>query len=141
MSVRLYVLGCLSVLLIACAVTPPFSEDMLHNADRSMTPEQAAKKNATDVEVMWGGVIVKATNTPDYTDFEVLYYPLDASQRPDEHQKAESRFLVRYPGYLETIVYAPGREVTVLGKLQGVEEGDLCCGRVKSREQIRSITK
>jgi len=123
MSVRLYILGCLSALLIACAVTPPFSEDMLHNVDRSVSPAQAAADNVKDLEVMWGGVIVKASNTPDYTDFEVLYYPLDASQRPDEQQKAQSRFIVRYAGYLETMVYAPGREVTVLGKLQGVEAG------------------
>jgi outer membrane lipoprotein len=113
------------VLLSGCATTPPFSADMLHDVNRSLLPEQAVKENAKDVEVMWGGVIVNATNTPDHTDFAVLFYPLDRSQRPDSEQPARSRFIARYPGYLETMVYAPGREITVLGKLQGVEEGKI----------------
>jgi outer membrane lipoprotein len=125
MSVRLYVIACVLLLLSGCAVTPPFSDDLLHNVNRSLQPEQALKENAQDVEVMWGGVIVNATNTPEHTDFAVLFYPLDSSQRPDRREQAKSRFIVRYSGYLETMVYAPGREITVLGKLQGVEEGKI----------------
>ena len=123
MLVRPIAIAGMLVLLNACAVTPPFSDDLLHDVNRSMQPEQAVKDNAQDVQVMWGGVIVKATNTADHTDFAVLFYPLDSSQRPDRQQPAKSRFIVRYHGYLETMVYAPGREITVLGKLQGVEEG------------------
>ena len=123
MPVRSYVIACVLLLLSGCAVTPPFSDDLLHNVNRSLLPEQALKENAQDVDVMWGGVIVNATNTPEHTDFAVLFYPLDSSQRPDRREQAKSRFIVRYPGYLETMVYAPGREIAVLGKLQGVEEG------------------
>jgi outer membrane lipoprotein len=125
MLVRPIAIAGMLVLLNACAVTPPFSDDLLHDVNRSMQPEQAVKDNAQDVQVMWGGVIVKATNTADHTDFAVLFYPLDSSQRPDRQQPAKSRFIVRYHGYLETMVYAPGREITVLGKLQGVEEGKI----------------
>ena len=125
MTVRPCLLACMMVLLSACAATPPFAEDMLHSVNRSLQPEQAVKENAQGVEVMWGGVIVNATNTPDHTDFSVLFYPLDTSQRPDTDKSAKSRFIVRYPGYLETMVYAPGREVTVLGKLEGTEEGKI----------------
>jgi outer membrane lipoprotein len=125
MLVRPFVIAAMLVLLSACAVTPPFSDDLLHSVNRSLQPEQAVKDNVKDVQVMWGGVIVKATNTADHTDFAVLFYPLDSSQRPDRQQPAKSRFIVRYRGYLETMVYAPGREITVLGKLQGVEEGKI----------------
>ena len=125
MFLRSCVIACMMALLSACAVTPPFSQDLLHNVNRSLSPQQAVKEDVKDAQVMWGGVIVKATNTPDHTDFAVLYYPLDASQRPDRDQSAQSRFIVRYSGYLETMVYAPGREITVLGKLQGVEEGKI----------------
>ena len=113
------------VLLNACAVTPPFSEDLLHNVNKTLLPEQAIKEHEQNVAVLWGGVIINATNTPDHTDFSVLFYPLDDSQRPDRNQPAKGRFIVRYPGYLETMVYAPGREITVLGNLQGVEEGKI----------------
>lgn len=125
MPARPYVVACVMVLLSACAAVPPFSEDLLRGVNRSLLPEQAVKESAQDAEVMWGGVIVNATNTPDHTDFAVLFYPLDSSQRPDRGQAAKSRFIVRYPGYLETMVYAPGREITVLGKLQGIEEGKI----------------
>ena len=123
MSIRHYIFAFMLAALSACAVTPPYPEDMLRAVDRAMTPEQAVKETARDVQVMWGGVIIKAANTSDHTDFTVLFYPLDQSQRPDLDQKPRSRFLVRYPAYLETMVYAPGREVTILGSLQGIEEG------------------
>jgi outer membrane lipoprotein len=125
MLTRPFLIAGMMMLLSACAVTPPFSDDLLHSVNRSMQPEQAVKDKAQDVQVMWGGVIIKATNTADHTDFAVLFYPLDSSQRPDREQPAKSRFIVRYRGYLETMVYAPGREITVLGKLQGVEEGKI----------------
>ena len=111
------------VALSACATTPPFSEETLHAVNRDLTPEQAVKEDARDVQVLWGGVIIKAANTADHTDLTVLYYPLDNSQRPDLDGKPQNRFLVRFPGYLEIVVYSPGREVTILGSLQGVEEG------------------
>jgi outer membrane lipoprotein len=123
MRIRHYIVAFMLVALSACATTPPYPEEALHAVDRTMTPEQAVQETARDVQVLWGGVIIKAANTADHTDFTVLFYPLDKSQRPDMDQKPRSRFIVRYPGYLETMVYAPGREVTILGSLQGVEEG------------------
>ena len=123
MPILPYIIAVMVLLLNACAITPPFSQDLLSGVNISLQPEQAAKEDVLDEAVMWGGVIVNATNSPDHTDFAVLFYPLDRSQRPDRGQPAKNRFIVRYPGYLETMVYAPGREITVLGKLQGVEEG------------------
>lgn len=125
MLIRPYVIACMMMLLSACAAAPPFSADLLYGVNRSLLPEQAVKENVRDAEVMWGGVIVNAVNSSDHTDFSVLFYPLDRAQRPDRGQTAGSRFIVRYPGYLETMVYAPGREITALGKLQGVEEGKI----------------
>jgi len=123
MRIRHYITAFMVVALSACATAPPYSEEMLRSVNFTVTPEQAVQENTRDVQVMWGGIIIKAANTSDHTDFTVLFYPLDASQRPDLNQKPRSRFLVRYPGYLETMVYAPGRDVTILGSLQGVEDG------------------
>ena len=123
MRIRHYIVVFMVAALSACTTTPPYSEEMLRAVNLTMTPEQAVQEKARDVRVMWGGVIIKAANTSDHTDFTVLFYPLDNAQRPDLNQKPRSRFLVRYPGYLETMVYAPGREVTILGALQGSEEG------------------
>jgi len=113
----------IAALLGACAVVPPFPQEALLNVDRTMTPELAARDAARDVQVLWGGVIIGSINLPDHTDFNVLFYPLDKSQRPDLDKPPQNRYIVRYTSYLETMVYAPGREITVLGSLQGVEDG------------------
>ena len=125
MAILPYLIVFILALLSGCAVTPPFTDDMIKGVNGSLLPEQVVKENIHDVEVMWGGVIVHATNTSDHTDFAVLFYPLDSSQRPDRDKPPKSRFIVRYPGYLETMVYAPGREITVLGKIDGIENGKI----------------
>jgi len=75
--------------------------------------------------VLWGGVIIGAENLSDHTDLNVLFFPLDKSQRPDMDKPPHNRFIARYKGYLESMVYAPGREVTILGSVQGIEDGKI----------------
>ena len=113
----------LASVLGACAVTPPFSADEIVKVDRSLMPEQASSDAVRGTQVLWGGVIIGAINLPEHTDFNVLFYPLDSSQRPDVDAKPQNRFIVRYSGYLETMVYAKGREITVLGSVQEAEDG------------------
>ena len=112
-----------AAVLGGCATAPPFPETSLQTVDRSLTPERAARDTSRNVQVLWGGVIIGAINLTDHTDFNVLFYPLDKSQRPDLDKPPQNRFIVRYSGYLETMVYATGREISVLGSVQGVEDG------------------
>ena len=115
----------LAMLLGGCATTPPFSDATLHAVNRDLTPEQALEGAAQDVQVLWGGVIIGAENLSDHTDLNVLFFPLDKSQRPDMDKPPRNRFIARYKGYLESMVYAPGREVTILGSVQGIEDGKI----------------
>ncbi len=110
-------------LLCACATTPPIPAEKLAGVDPNLTPEQVVDETLQEGEVLWGGVVIAAENRPDQTILTVLYYPLDNSQRPDLGKTPLRRFKVYYPGYLETMVYAPGRKITVLGSVQGVEQG------------------
>lgn len=120
-----YLFATLALLLSGCATTPPFSEKALLSVNRDLTPEQALKGAAQDVQVLWGGVIIGAENLSDHTDLNVLFFPLDKSQRPDMDKPPHNRFIARYKGYLESMVYAPGREVTILGSVQGIEDGKI----------------
>jgi len=120
---RVFLFVLMSALFGACATTPPFSAATLHGVDQSSTPEIVLEGAEENVQVLWGGVIISAENLADYTDLNVLFYPLDKSQRPDLDQPPHNRFIIRYTGYLEAMVYAPRREVTVVGSLQGIEDG------------------
>ncbi|WP_018232482.1 Slp family lipoprotein [Thioalkalivibrio thiocyanodenitrificans] len=70
-----------------------------------------------DSRVIWGGMIVATRNLAEYTEMEVLGYPLEGSQRPATNRSPHGRFLVRKPGYLEEMDYAQGRHITVTGTL------------------------
>jgi outer membrane lipoprotein len=114
--------GLAATMLCACITTPPFPRDRLVQVDPALTPEQAVQEHITDRQVLWGGVIIESINLSEQTVFTVLNYPLDTSQRPNTAKTPANRFKVHYPGYLETMVYAPGREITVLGNLQASED-------------------
>ena len=104
-------------------VAPPLNTE---EVSVQLTPEQV--KDAPDSAkgtVIWGGVIVSSVNLADRTQFEVLAYPLDSHQRPATSKKSLGRFLLQSPEYIETQNYAPGREVTAIGTLQGITKGEV----------------
>jgi len=115
----------LGTLLIAgCAATPDFDADAY---DSMLTPSQAVATLDTvrGKAVMWGGAIVQSTNTPTGTRLEVLAYPLDRKQRPNEGKPALGRFLAIEDSYLETMDFAQGRQVTLIGRITGLEQGTI----------------
>lgn len=69
--------------------------------------------------VVWGGVIVQATNQKDASVIEVVKKPTDYRGAPKDGDSSEGRFLVAYPGYLETTIYREGRKVTIAGEIKG----------------------
>lgn len=92
----------------------------------TLTPDQVASDpESAKGTVIWGGVIVSSVNLVDRTQFEVLAYPLDKNQRPVTRKKSLGRFLLQSPDYVETKDYAPGREVTTIGTLQGITKGEI----------------
>jgi outer membrane lipoprotein len=105
-----------SGLLCACATGPRFD---LSRVDTAVTPASPLSTILAERGrvVQWGGVIVDSTNLPDATQLEVLGYPLSERGRPITTARALRRFLVRQEGYLETVDYAPGRALTVVGPI------------------------
>jgi len=71
-------------------------------------------------EVMFGGRIIKTQNTKSGTMLEVLEEPLDSYDMPrSEEDSSGGRFLALYKGYLDSAIYQPGRQVTVVGEVKG----------------------
>lgn len=110
-----------SLLLVAGCATPYD----IGNADPRVTPVEAAKDVAGMLNhtVAWGGLIAAAKNLKDRTELEVVGYPLDTENRPDNNAAPTGRFLVAQPSYLETADYAPGRLITVVGNVTETRRG------------------
>lgn len=105
------------LILTLCACAPPKA---LRGEYSGLTPQQAVS-SAPGQPVRWGGMILSMQNDSSETCFEVLSKPLNANARPTSRDQDQGRFLACYPGYRDPKVYAPGREITVVGSLSGVE--------------------
>jgi len=117
----LLIIASLALFLAGCA-GPRFQT---RGVNRQLTPEQAAGRLAAirGSMVLWGGRIVAIRNLRRTTQIQVLAYPLDYYQQPDETGRPEGRFLVIKAGYLDPVDYAPGREVTVRGEVTELRQG------------------
>lgn len=88
------------------------------------TPQQVAQATApVQGTVVWGGRIVAIENLEEGTEFQVLAVPLNGSNVPQLDETSIGRFIAVYPGFLEPEDYAPGRYVTLAGRLDGTVDG------------------
>lgn len=107
----------LALALLAGCATGPRYETAGVATELSPAEVSASAQAFQGSQVIWGGMIVATRNLADYTEIEVLGYPLESNQRPATTRSPQGRFLVRAPGYLEQVDYAPGRRITVTGTL------------------------
>ena len=107
-------------LLLAGCATSPFSDAGYVPA---LGPADALRGDvAPGQRMLWGGRIVGIVNTAEATELEVLALPLDRADRPRASAEGGVRFVVRQPGFLEPVNFAPGRLVTVLSRFDGIVE-------------------
>ncbi|HPE80286.1 MAG TPA: Slp family lipoprotein, partial [Gammaproteobacteria bacterium] len=105
-----------ALVMAGCAGTP-------RPGDAGATPNQVLSGDDASGAVHWGGQIVSIKNRRDYTLVEVLALPLESSGRPRVDGKAEGRFIVQRPGFLEPHEYAADRLLEVRGQLDGFIHG------------------
>jgi outer membrane lipoprotein len=105
-------------LFSACA---PFSDGIMQQVDTTMPFAEVRKSPEHYVSrtVLWGGVIIETNNRKDETDIKVMQTALDMEKRPVNHDKSEGRFIIRYTGFLDPVIYEKGREITVAGDIVG----------------------
>ncbi len=122
--IRILILVVLAGLMTGCASKPAFNT---HQANRSISPQSVVEKpqESRGETALWGGTILDTRNLEQYTQIEVLAYPLSRSERPLQDAKPLGRFIIRHPGFLEPTDFAQGRLVTVLGDIGEVEEGSV----------------
>lgn len=79
--------------------------------------------------VILSGVVLDSKNTQNGTRLKVLQTPSDTKGRPENMDNSQGRFLALYKGYLDVVIYRPGREVTIGGEILG--KRDLSLGGIK----------
>ncbi|MGH8121485.1 MAG: Slp family lipoprotein [Rudaea sp.] len=105
-----------TVMLAGCATVPA---QLAGDNFAAVTPQQAAAQSAGDQHVRWGGEIIKVEPRADTTCFEILSRDLYADARPNRRDHSEGRFIACKKGFLDPAVYAKGRDITVVGAVNG----------------------
>jgi outer membrane lipoprotein len=105
-----------AALLGACAMAPALDTSGVNGPP---TPAQAASQGdpARDRRVYWGGEIADLVNLPETTELRVVARPLRGDGRPLGDGESLGRFVAVERGFLEPYDHAPGRLVTVVGRV------------------------
>ncbi len=85
--------------------------------------ENAAQQNIDFGNARWSGVIAQVSNKANQTRLEVVYFPSGSNGRPAVSDQTKGRFVAYIKGFLDPMVYQPGKSVTVLGELTRSEIG------------------
>jgi len=130
-----------SLALLFQGCTYAISREYSRQADRSISLSDIMQ-DPTIYQgriVIFGGTIVQVSSTDKGTLIEVVARALDYWGRPERVKKTAGRFILLYPAYLNTLLYAPGREITVAASVQGtmakaLEDQDLLFPLFVSKE-------
>ena len=112
----------LSPWLAGCAPPPP--ELIRRPPAEPLLPAavQAAPAAHLGRLVRWGGEVVAVHNRADASEIEILARPLWPDGPPRRDAPALGRFLATGTGFIDPAEYAPGRPITVAGRISGSEQ-------------------
>jgi outer membrane lipoprotein len=85
--------------------------------------DNAMQQNVDFGTARWSGVIAEVSNKASQTRLEVVYFPSSENGRPKVSDQTQGRFVAYIKGFLDPMVYQPGKSVTVLGDLTRAEMG------------------
>lgn len=112
------VLPCLGILAVsACATVPSELEGQFAEISPARVDPAAFGQH-----VRWGGVIVETRNEASRTCFEILSRQLGSHLRPLLEDRTAGRFIACKDGFFDPEVFGKGREVTLTGRIDRIEE-------------------
>lgn len=106
-------------LLGGCATAPK----PLQGTFNTLSPQDAVAGAQVGAQVRWGGSIIETKPGPDSTCFQLVSRPLTGTGRPSTSSPdaTQGRFLACRAGFYDPAVFAPGRDVTFVGRVDGFE--------------------
>ncbi len=114
---------CFLILFLCLSSCFPFSPELRRQIDPTLTLTNI-KKDPTIYKgrkVLLGGVIIETKNKPEETILLIRQAELDLGKRPKNLDQTAGRFMVKYKGFLDPEIYQSGREITVIGEIEGKE--------------------
>jgi len=111
-------IGSVFLFLAGCSTVPA----PLEGDPSAFSPIMAnqATEQSVGARVRWGGVIVATEPKTDRTCMEILARELDRSTRPVVRNDIHfGRFMACGAGFRDPAIYTEGREVTLIGRLDG----------------------
>lgn len=119
-----HIISVLSVSLVVLAGCASYPAAVKVENEASLVSYQAAVKGGiSNGPARWSGVIAKVQNNSADTRLEVVYFPSSSNGRPQSDKDTAGRFVAYAQGFLDPVVYQPGKQVTILGQLAPFEQG------------------
>lgn len=87
-------------------------------------PDQATDRSV-GAQVRWGGTIVETQPGREETCVEILARQLDREMRPVTGDNNFGRFLACRAGFQDPAIFTSGRDITVVGRVQGFVDGEI----------------
>ena len=116
-----WALVALPLALAGCVTVVP--SDLAGQVNRQVSGGQliAEPERYRGQLVVVGGEIIAVNSAPGTTELELLERPLEFDE-PVFTDRSGGRFLVRHAGFLDPVVYAVGRRLTVVGTVAEAAE-------------------
>jgi outer membrane lipoprotein len=114
-------LACAVALVTSACTSVKFAdtENRLEVSPQELTGMDPESLTGT---VVWGGRILETANLATGTELLVLAVPLSGGNVPRVDGQSLGRFIAVHPGYLEPLDFAPGRYVSLAGRLGGISD-------------------
>lgn len=106
------------VLLTGCATVPDSIKTQQVEALQTYGKGSEQNQRMTIGSVVrWGGAVVEVRNRAEFTDIEIVFFPLNGYARPQISKESPGRFIARVEGFVDPMVVTVNRLMTVLGTL------------------------
>ena len=108
-----------ALLIGGCASIP---SDLRTATDQTLLPfASTVTTEPSGQTARWGGEIARVINLQQGSLLEVVEFSLNTRGRPVKADTSGGRFRILLPGFIDPVIYAPGRLVTALGTFSAIE--------------------
>ena len=122
MNKTIFRLLTLSAICLSAACSHPISQGARQAVDPSINLEIVRENPAAHVgkNLLLGGLIVGNKASAEGSELEIYSYRLALGGEPSAPRKSEGRFLARTAEFLDPVLFAQNRLVTLTGAIEGV---------------------